>query len=100
MRNPERYFDPSPFLVPPVNAEGAFVGNAGKSLLIGPGIGKFDFVLVKATPITERVNLQFRSEFFNLFNRANFGLPSGRLFATVAGAFSGSVGRITQTTTT
>jgi hypothetical protein len=33
----------------------------------------------KTTTITERVNLQFRAEFFNLFNRVQFGAPGGSL---------------------
>lgn len=94
-RNPRRYFNPASFVVPTPG----FIGNTGRSVLIGPGIAKFDFVLVKQTSITERVSLQFRSEFFNLFNRANFGFPNGRLFANAAGAYSGSVGTITTTAT-
>lgn len=102
--NPNRYFDPSSFALPPgyTNAAqlgGAFIGNAGRDILEAPGIAKFDVVLAKNTPATERVSLQFRSEFFNLRNRANFGLPSGRIFANANGAISGTVGRITNTTT-
>lgn len=89
------YFDPNSFTVPTPG----LVGNAGRSLLIGPGIAKFDFVLVKQTPINERINLQFRSEFFNIFNRANFGFPNGRIFANASGALAGAVGTITNTTT-
>jgi hypothetical protein len=37
--------------------------------------------LVKETPITERVGLQFRAEAFNLFNRVQFG-PPGQVFTT------------------
>ena len=35
----------------------------------------WDFSIAKRTPITERVDLQFSTEFFNLFNRTRFGLP-------------------------
>ena len=46
-----------------------------------------DFSVVKFFPIHESINLQFRSEFFNLFNRVQFGMPN-----TSVG--SGSFGRI------
>ena len=40
-----------------------------------PGIANFSFAVVKNTPITERVGLQFRTEIFNLFNRVQFNSP-------------------------
>ena len=105
-RNPVQYFDPAAFALPPgyrpadqTALGGTFIGNATRSIPSAPGIAKFDLVLVKSTALTERVNLQFRSEFFNLFNRANFGLPAGRIFADNKGTISGSVGRITETST-
>jgi outer membrane receptor protein involved in Fe transport len=105
-RNPDAYFDPSPYHLPPGYANtaalgGAFIGNAARTNMIAPGQAKFDFVLTKETPLTEHVTLQFRSEFFNLFNRANFGLPEGRIFesASASEPFFAEVGRITSTTT-
>ncbi len=44
--------------------------------LRGQGIANYDFSVFKNTAITERVGLQFRTEFFNLFNRVQFGLPN------------------------
>lgn len=46
------------------------------STLRAEGINNWDFALFKSTQITERVGLQFRTEFFNLFNRAQFGAPN------------------------
>lgn len=43
--------------------------------LRGPGIANYDISLSKATPITERINLSFRAEFFNVFNRVQFSPP-------------------------
>jgi len=58
-----------------------------------------DFNVTKLIPITERVNLDFRAEFYNALNRANFGLP-GNLIFTSTGAFNAGAGVIQSTTTT
>ena len=53
-------------------------GNAGKNELTGPGVANLDFSLIKNTPIrriSESFNIQFRAEFFNILNRANFQSP-------------------------
>ncbi len=42
----------------------------------GPGYVNFDFTLAKNFSVTERIRMQFRTEFFNAFNRANFGPPN------------------------
>ena len=41
----------------------------------GPGVNKIDFSAFKAIPINERFSLQFRAEFFNIFNHPNFNAP-------------------------
>jgi hypothetical protein len=54
------------------------LGTAARNSLVGPGLVNFDFSLVKNTyipRISEAFNVQFRAEFFNLFNRANFLPP-------------------------
>ena len=50
-------------------------GNLGRNQLQGPSFKEFNFSLFKDTQITERVNLQLRAEFFNLFNHPNFANP-------------------------
>ncbi len=70
-RNPSQYFDPNAFVL----HDRGFHGNLGRNTLIGPGVATFDFSLFKNTAVAEGVNLQFRAEFFNLFNRANFASP-------------------------
>ncbi len=80
------FFDTSKFIV---NQPGTF-GNAGRNILRGPAFFKTDFSVIKNTPITERVDLQFRAEFFNLFNNANFRFPN-------ANASSAQFGQITST---
>jgi hypothetical protein len=49
-------------------------GNAGVGILQGPGQFNFDVALLKTTRIREGQNLQFRAEFFNLFNHAQFSM--------------------------
>jgi hypothetical protein len=39
-----------------------------------------DFSIIKRTQITEKLASEFRAEFFNLLNRANFGLPNAHVF--------------------
>jgi hypothetical protein len=50
-------------------------GNAGRNILIGPGTFNVDFSAHKAFSIRENMKLQFRAEFFNLFNHAQFNNP-------------------------
>ena len=54
-------------------------GNAGRDTIIAPGVVNWDFSLFKKTNITERVGVEFRAEFFNLFNRPDFGQPNTTL---------------------
>jgi hypothetical protein len=50
-------------------------GNEGRNNLTGPAFRNLDFSAYKDFLLTERFKLQFRSEFFDVFNHANFGLP-------------------------
>lgn len=70
-----RWFNPAAFALQP---EGTF-GNSGRNNLRGPGSANVDWGLFKQIPIVERHTLQFRAEFFNLFNRTNLGLPNNNL---------------------
>jgi hypothetical protein len=71
----QEWFNTNAFAVSPY---GTF-GNAGRNILSGPGLATVDFSIVKNTRVTERVNAQFRAEFFNLLNRTNFNLPDNFL---------------------
>jgi hypothetical protein len=93
-REPTKYFDRDQFIPGPAG----FHGNIGRNTLRIPGVSTFDFSLIKNTRLTEQTNLQFRAEFFNIFNRANFGDPETRLFSSPGSNFA--AGRITKTTTT
>lgn len=92
----DQWFDPSAFLAPPNNS--GFYGNLGRDTLIGPGLATWDLSLLKDTPLREKLTLQFRAEFFNLLNRANFNTPNAITF-TPAGV-SPTAGVITSTSTT
>jgi hypothetical protein len=65
---------------PVITADGGTdFGNLGVSVVRGPGQANFDIALVKKTPLlarTERMNLEFRAEFFNAFNHPQFADPS------------------------
>jgi hypothetical protein len=91
----DKYFDVTAFAFPAARE----IGNVTKSFMLGPGTVTWDFSLTKNTQVSESMRLQFRSEFFNLLNRANFSSPSGSLFSA-SGVRSGSAGVITTTTTT
>ena len=58
-----------------------------------------DFTLVKVIPMSERLKIDFRAEFFNLFNRANFSIPGLNIFQA-NGQYLGSAGRIASTAST
>lgn len=54
-------------------------GNAGRNILIGPGVTSLDFSMFKniaIKKISERFNMQFRAEIFNILNHANFAPPT------------------------
>jgi len=75
------WFDSSKFTK---NAIGTF-GNSGRNILRGPRFFNTDFGLVKGTSIHERMRLQFRAEFFNLFNNVNFMLPNANMSSAQVG---------------
>jgi hypothetical protein len=94
---PEMWFDPCVF-VP--QALGTF-GSLGRNTVIGPGRSTVDFLVNKHFRIREGHDLEFRSEFFNLFNHPNFADPDAttrRIFDN-NGRLVTNPGTLTQTTT-
>jgi hypothetical protein len=83
-RTPERWFNTAAFAFP---APGTF-GNAGRNIVNGPPYQNVNASLVKNTSLTESVNLQFRAEFFNLFNHPNLNLPDNFLGSPTFGVIS------------
>jgi hypothetical protein len=92
---PDRYFDSSVFVLPPVGT----YGNVGRNTLTGPGFASVDFNVAKTTSVNERLRIEFRAEFFNILNHANFDLPSAKIFDST-GQYLGSAGHVSATVTT
>lgn len=67
-----QWLNRSAFSVPVVGQ----YGNVGKGQFIGPGFWDWDTAFVKNIPVTERLKMQFRAEFFNIFNHTNFSTNS------------------------
>jgi outer membrane receptor protein involved in Fe transport len=73
-------------------------GDLGRNTFRGPDFINFDMSLFKIFPIGERVNLQLRGEFFNIFNHPSFSNPSATLVTSSSGSISAaSFGNITST---
>jgi len=68
-------FDPSGFATPALGT----IGGTPRTLCCGPGISNFDFALLKNTAVTEHTQLQFRAEFFNIANHAQFDNPTAAI---------------------
>jgi hypothetical protein len=69
-------------------------GNSNRGIIQGPGYKDWDMALMKAFPTYHEQNLQFRFEFFNVFNNVNFGQPGDTANTSTAGMISSaSAGR-------
>ena len=77
-------------------------GTLGRNTFRGPAYYDFDFALIKTTPISrrrsglERADLQFRGEFFNIFNIVNMGLPANTIEGSGFGLISKTAGTSRQ----
>jgi hypothetical protein len=77
-------------------------GTLGRNTFRGPAFYDYDFALIKDTPFGERksgvelVDLQFRSEFFNIFNIVNMGLPANIIDGSGFGEISKTAGTSRQ----
>jgi hypothetical protein len=58
-------------------------GNTRVGIVLGPGQFNWDISILKNTSITERVKMQFRADFYNAFNHAQFADPGGTQFSAV-----------------
>ena len=79
-----QWFNPAAFTPVP---SGMF-GNAGRNILRGPGWATFDMSVQRRIEFSSRANLTVRADIFNVFNRANFGLPERNISAANVGVIS------------
>jgi carboxypeptidase family protein len=88
------YFNKSAFTQEALGGQ----GTASPRFFHGPGTQNWDLALQKVTRLRESMSIQFRAEFFNAFNHANFSNPSGSFtsgnFGLVTGAGPGRIGQM------
>jgi len=80
----EKWYDPAAFTLVP---SGTF-GNEGRNRLRGPGFATFDTSIQRMFKFAERYSATVRLDIFNMFNRANFGLPDTNVVSATAGVIS------------
>ncbi len=98
--NPDQWFDPTAFVLQPAGT----LGNSERGQFTGPDLRTVDLSLVRffsLKSLSERGRLEFRIEAFNIFNRANFGVPALLAFTGAADneAPLSTFGRIRTTVT-
>lgn len=81
------WINPAAFSVPAALT----FGNSGRSIARGPNLYQLDLSLAKIVSLTERIRVQFRSDAFNLFNRAQYGQPAGTLLTSQFGTITSTV---------
>lgn len=91
-----QWFNPQAFSTP---ATGTF-GNVSRNPLVGPGQTELDFSAAKSARLAERLNLQFRAEFFNILNHTNLTTPNPVVYTSATSGISPTAGVITATSTT
>jgi hypothetical protein len=96
-------FDTSSFALPTIDPSvnpQSLLGNSPRTLCCGPGISNFDFSVQKLLPIGERKHFEFRAEFFNIFNHAQFLNPDGNISDETInpdGSIVGDFGKVKHT---
>lgn len=102
---PGYFFNPSAFarpvvqtgqLIPSSNgtavaaAQGTDIGNVGRNVLRGPSQFNVDFSVIRRLPIGDSKSIEFRAEFFNLFNHVNLAIPISNFNAVPTSSLSSS----------
>jgi len=86
-----RYFNTACFTTPPVigdDGRATAFGNSGASIVDSPGQANVDMSLLKKIPIRENRFVEFRAEFFNLFNTPQFSAPDTNFSSSTFGQIS------------
>ena len=98
LNNDRSILNPAAFATP---APGTF-GNVPRNFLRGPNFKQFDLIFNKRFRFSEATNLEFRTEIFNVFNRANFDIPGSRLnlslpsYTLTGGVYNFSTSNVVQ----
>ena len=92
---PSNQFNAAAFITPPSSSFGNVPRNAG----VGPRFAQVDFSLVKQTPLSEKWNMQFRTDLFNIANHPNFANPDGNTTDPNFGRSSQTIGSTVGTGT-
>lgn len=100
LNNDRNFLNPAAFAVP----EPGTFGDLGRNAFDGPAFTQFDLTLSKRFRFSETTSFEFRTEVFNVFNRANFANPSASLanalpnlsYNTTTGAYSASSSNVVQ----
>jgi hypothetical protein len=82
-----QYINTACFVAPPIGQ----LGNAARVPFIGPDFVNTDFSVIKQFVLPREMGLNFRAEFFNLFNHAQFGLPVNDVSAVGFGSVNSTV---------
>jgi len=64
------------------------MGNLGRNVVIGPSFNTMDVSVIKNIKLRERLQMQLRTEVFDLFNHANFGPPGNVVGTQAFGSFT------------
>jgi hypothetical protein len=84
-KSTHQYFDRSQFSAENPNGIPGVLGTSRRRFFQGPGINNFNMALSKNTKLYERLNLEFRAEFFNIFNHAQFSTVDGNFLSRTFG---------------
>jgi hypothetical protein len=96
-RTPQEWFNVSAFQRLDRVAQAGQFGNEGRNVVQGPEYQQWDFSAIKNIPIKESKTVQFRAEFFNVFNHADFRLPNNDISSPNFGRISEALpGRLVQ----
>jgi hypothetical protein len=87
-RSTKVWFDTASFATPKQYT----FGNEGRNDLVGPPYKDVDFNAFKNVSLWEKATLQFRAEFFNIFNHTNYGIPTNNTQSTSFGQITSAVG--------
>jgi len=88
--SPNQWWDPSTLADPnQVDPRTPRFGTCGSGVLRGPGLINFDLGLFRKFRVTEKVELQFRAESFNISNTPHFDNPNANISSTSFGVISG-----------